>query len=194
MRKHVGFLRLSSAVLGFAIAGILMLALPGGTSTARADGKDWHDSVFKEQERWGRPSRLGVGAGRETRTARRGRGGVRVASLGSYAPPSPGPSLSGGVKWAAPAGCINGTLRSAIAAVASFGAVTVSSTCRNHAHNRRVGGARKSHHLTGNAADFRVRGNVRGALAMLRSFGSLGGIKHYGGGLIHIDTGPKRSW
>ncbi|MDZ4840705.1 MAG: D-Ala-D-Ala carboxypeptidase family metallohydrolase [Hyphomicrobium aestuarii] len=76
----------------------------------------------------------------------------------------------------------------------SFGSVRVNSTCRSHSRNARVGGARRSHHLTGDAVDFRVSGNVRGALAYLRSHGSIGGVKHYGGGLIHADTGPRRRW
>jgi hypothetical protein len=39
-----------------------------------------------------------------------------------------------------------------------------------------------------------VRGNWRGVWAYLRSSGGVGGIKHYGGGLFHIDTGARRSW
>jgi hypothetical protein len=101
----------------------------------------------------------------------------------------------GGIRWVASAGCLNGTLRSVVAQVAaSYGSVTVNSTCRGKAHNRKVGGASKSHHLTGDAVDFRVRGNVGAVYAFLRSHGSLGGVKHYGGGLFHIDTGPRRSW
>ncbi len=101
----------------------------------------------------------------------------------------------GGIRWVASAGCLNGTLRSIVAQVAAnYGSVTVNSTCRGKSHNRKVGGAKKSHHLTGDAVDFRVRGNVRGVYAYLRSNGSVGGIKHYGGGLFHIDTGPRRSW
>ena len=123
---------------------------------------------------------------------------VRLASLGgSFVPkPSPGPSLSGGsVRWIASSGCLNSGLRSVIASVAStFGPVSVNSTCRGRGRNARVGGARRSHHLTGNAADFRVRGNWRGVWAFLRSSGVVGGIKHYGRGLFHIDTGPRRTW
>ncbi|MBA4132693.1 MAG: hypothetical protein C0519_14880 [Hyphomicrobium sp.] len=101
----------------------------------------------------------------------------------------------GGIRWVASAGCLNGTLRSVVAQVAAnYGSVTVSSTCRGKSHNRKVGGAPKSHHLTGNAVDFRVRGNVGAVYAYLRSHGSIGGVKHYGGGLFHIDTGPRRSW
>ena len=77
---------------------------------------------------------------------------------------------------------------------ASYGHITVSSTCRSHAHNRRVGGAPQSQHLSGNAVDFRVHGNWGGAYAAIRNHGSVGGYKHYGGGLFHIDTGSRRTW
>lgn len=125
---------------------------------------------------------------------------VRVASLGgSFTPPKeskPQKSVTGGsgrVKWAASSGCLNSRLRSAIAHVAqSFGAVRVNSTCRSRGRNRRVGGARRSYHLSGNAADIRVFGNVRAAARYLRQVA--GGYKHYGGGLFHIDTGPRRTW
>lgn len=135
----------------------------------------------------------------ERRTAkRRVERRTRVASLGRgfSAAPSTGPSVSGGgIRWAASSGCLNSGLRSVVASVASmFGGVTVNSTCRSRGHNRRVGGARQSLHLTGNAVDFRVRGNWRGVWAYLRSSGGVGGLKHYGGGLFHIDTGARRTW
>jgi uncharacterized protein YcbK (DUF882 family) len=76
----------------------------------------------------------------------------------------------------------------------SFGPVTVNSTCRSRRHNARVGGAHRSHHLNGNAVDFRVRGNNRAVLSFLRSHGSVGGLKLYRGGFFHIDTGSRRSW
>lgn len=136
----------------------------------------------------------------ERRTAKRGvPRRTRLASLGGSvfeAKPATAPSVSGGgIRWAASSGCLNSGLRSVVAGVASmFGGVTVNSTCRSRGHNRRVGGARQSHHLTGNAVDFRVRGNWRGVWAFLRSSGGVGGMKHYGGGLFHIDTGSRRSW
>jgi len=46
--------------------------------------------------------------------------------------------------------------------------------------------------LTGEAADFRVHGNAGAAYAYLQS--AVGGLKHYGGGLFHIDNGPRRSF
>lgn len=122
---------------------------------------------------------------------------VRVASLGTapVAPPKPERSLSGGggIKWVASAGCLNGTLRGVLSQVASrFGSVTVNSTCRSKSRNAAVGGASRSMHLTGDAADFRINGNWGAASGFIRSL--VGGFKHYGGGLFHIDTGSKRTW
>lgn len=123
---------------------------------------------------------------------------VRVASLGVAhvaAAPKPERSISGGggIRWVASSGCLNGTLRGVLSQIASrFGAVTVNSTCRSRRHNARVGGATRSMHLTGDAADFRIRGNWGAASGFIRSL--VGGFKHYGGGLFHIDTGSRRSW
>lgn len=147
----------------------------------------------------GRSRRAGR-AGRHVRehTRRRARG-VRTASLGAgFAPaPSFGRSLSGGgISWAANSGCLNSSLRAVIHQVASaFGPVTVNSTCRSRRHNSRVGGARHSHHLSGNAVDFRVRGaSARSVYAFLRSHGSVGGLKFYRHGFFHIDNGSRRTW
>jgi len=122
---------------------------------------------------------------------------VRVASLGtSFAPPaqaSENVARGGSIRWVASASCLNGSLRGVLSQVAArFGSVTVNSTCRSSARNRRIGGARRSMHLTGDAADFRVQGNRGAASAFIRSL--VGGFKHYGGGLFHIDTGARRSW
>jgi uncharacterized protein YcbK (DUF882 family) len=68
----------------------------------------------------------------------------------------------------------------------------VNSTCRGRSRNSRVGGAPRSKHLTGDAADFRIHGNWGAASSFIR--GLVGGFKHYGGGLFHIDTGPRRRW
>ena len=187
----------------FALSLFTVIATMGTTATAQADEAEWLKVAFANR---GSPNAMKLGATQMGRKARRGKKGVQVASLGGFTPsaayapsdpaPSLGPSLSGGgnVRWVASASCLTGTLQSVVASLASFGSVTVSSTCRSHSHNRRVGGARKSHHLTGSAVDFRLRGNVRAAMAYLRSSGVVGGLKHYGGGLFHIDTGPRRSW
>ncbi len=123
---------------------------------------------------------------------------TRVAALTNRASDAekPSRSLSGGsVNWLKSASCLDSTLRSVVTSLASkFGPVTVNSTCRNQAHNRRVGGASKSYHLSGDAVDFRIHSNISAAYASLRSNGNVGGLKHYGGGLFHIDTGPRRSW
>jgi hypothetical protein len=129
----------------------------------------------------------------------RGRRGKRVASLGGGDPfIFDKPSVTGGgggITWHAPSSCLDSRLVSVVGEVAAnFGRVRVSSTCRSRRHNARVGGAHRSHHLRGNAVDFRVFGNVRQTAAFLRSHASLGGVKHYGGGLFHIDTGPHRRW
>lgn len=123
---------------------------------------------------------------------------VRVASLGAtHVPAAPRPERSisggGGIRWVASSSCLNGTLRGVLAQIAArFGAVTVNSTCRSRRHNARVGGASRSMHLTGDAADFRIRGNWGAASGFIRSL--VGGFKHYGGGLFHIDTGSRRTW
>lgn len=126
---------------------------------------------------------------------------VRVASLGtdtytrSRRSSRSVASGGGSIIWSASAGCLNGTLRSIVREVSSMSAVRVNSTCRDHSHNRAVGGAKKSWHLSGDAVDFRVLGgNVGRVYAYLRSNSSVGGLKHYGGGLFHVDTGPRRSW
>ncbi|MEL7048397.1 MAG: D-Ala-D-Ala carboxypeptidase family metallohydrolase [Pseudomonadota bacterium] len=122
---------------------------------------------------------------------------VRLAALGPQSfdlEPQKKKSLTGGgVRWIASSGCLKPSLRNKVYRVAAnYGRVTVNSTCRSKKHNRRVGGARRSQHLTGNAVDFRVHGNWRGAAAFLRSHP--GGYKHYGGGRFHIDGGSRRRW
>lgn len=140
---------------------------------------------------------VGASAAAPRRAVKKRAQATRVASLGGGAVPSlsaPSRSLTGGgIAWRASSSCLAGNLRSIVSSLTGYGSVTVNSTCRSARHNRRVGGARKSWHLTGNAVDFRIHGaNVRTVYAMLRS--SVGGIKHYGGGRFHIDNGPKRAF
>jgi hypothetical protein len=199
-----------------ALRALALLALPfamlaavlATAGTARADGsletmkggsftKFGSDTVRSADRSAGRRTTSGRSSSEDVTSSTRRAKGRQVASLGGggaeFSAPKPGRSLSGGgnVRWAADAGCLNGTLRGAVANVAAnYGSVTVSSTCRNAGHNARVGGAPKSYHLSGDAVDFRVSGNISGAASYLASLG--GGYKHYGGGLFHVDTGPRR--
>jgi Peptidase M15 len=204
----------------FALLAMTWVVTGFTTVASASDGDDasWVNNVFKQSasaQRGTRVASLGGGAvsGEGRSTARRGgralapedrpqasnrAANARAASLNerSREPSRSRGSLSGGnVSWIASSGCLNGTLRSVVSSIASsFGSVTVNSTCRDAGHNRRVGGAPKSLHLSGDAVDFRVSGNVGGVYAALRNNGSVGGLKHYGGGLFHIDTGARRSW
>ena len=99
------------------------------------------------------------------------------------------------IHWRASAACLATPLRSVLDLVAAeFGPLTVNSTCRSRAHNARVGGASRSYHLTGDAVDFRVRSDFKEVLAFLGRLRTVGGLTHYGSGVFHIDTGPRRTW
>lgn len=178
-----------------ALGTAVIICTPG---EGRADsGNEWLRSTFSNPapaREFAPPRKLGAYVPAKERPRRQRSKNVQVASLGPTPMPSaPSDSATGGgnVRWVANSSCLDSSLRSVIAHVAAnFGSVRVSSTCRSHKHNRRVGGARRSYHLTGSAADFRVFGNVKATMAYLRS--AVGGLKHYGGGLFHIDTGPRR--
>ena len=106
---------------------------------------------------------------------------IQLASLGGEEAGSAGKearsSLSGGtVRWSASSFCLDGRLREVINQVASiFGPVKVNSTCRSRGRNAKVGGATRSKHLTGDAADFSVSKNKPAVLAYLQSNSSVGG-------------------
>jgi uncharacterized protein YcbK (DUF882 family) len=119
---------------------------------------------------------------------------VRYASLGNPAPPAqPGPSATGHVVWQARADCLDGRLRAVVAEIAGrFGPVRVGSTCRSRSANRRSRGASRSHRLTGIAIDFRVFASTGAVQSYLARHPSVGGLKHDGGGVFHVDTGPRR--
>ena len=123
----------------------------------------------------------------------------RLAGLGSalHRPGAPTSPTEPGwpIHWRASASCLAAPLRAALDRVASeFGPLTVNSTCRSREHNARVGGAPRSYHLSGNAVDFRVRSHFDEVLRFLARMRSVGGLTHYGSGVFHIDTGPRRSW
>ena len=130
---------------------------------------------------------------------RRTRTGIQLASLGgSDIASAKRSSITGGaVRWGASPSCLDSRLRQVIDQVASiFGPVKVNSTCRSHSHNAKIGGATRSQHLTGDAADFSVSRNKPAVLGWLRRQPSVGGLKLYAGGRghFHIDTGPRRTW
>jgi hypothetical protein len=133
------------------------------------------------------------------RGATRPQSNWRLASLGSavHAPPPSTRSAERGwnINWRASPSCLASPLRAVLERVAdAFGPLTVNSTCRSRVHNARVGGAPRSYHLTGNAVDFRVRSDFGEVLRFLARMRSVGGLTHYGSGVFHIDTGPRRSW
>ena len=123
---------------------------------------------------------------------------ARTGPLIPHDSPDPAqlPSLSGeSIRWLASPDCLAKPLRAVLAEVAAnFGPLRVNSTCRSKRHNAKVGGARRSYHLTGNAVDFRISGAVQPVLDFLTGKRTVGGLKHYGFGVFHIDTGPRRTW
>ncbi len=70
----------------------------------------------------------------------------------------------------------------------------ISSGARCEFWNAHIGGAPKSMHLKGKAADIRTANlnEARAIHALAESLG-FGGIE-VGKGFIHVDTGPKRDW
>lgn len=99
------------------------------------------------------------------------------------------------IHYNAPSKCVPARLKKALKTVAAkFGPITVSSTYRSPAKNRKIGGKSKSWHLKCGAVDFRVHGKTRGLLSYLKANKNVGGYKRYKSGFYHIDVGPKRTW
>lgn len=179
----------------FLIAATLVLCVVG-SSAGRAQDAAWFDHIIATSK-----SAAQSIAPRSEARALRSRQLVRVVRAQpeeQKSAPSErnSNSLTGNaITWQAASGCTPAALRSVLANVAgNFGPVTVTSTCRGRVQNRAAGGAGGSYHLSGEAVDFRVRGSIGAVYAYLNSKGNVGGLKHYGGGLFHIDTGPRRSW
>jgi len=119
----------------------------------------------------------------------------KAAGLDPLDPAKLPPLSRSGIEWRASADCLAAPLRAVLADLTdNFGPFRVNSTCRSKRHNARVGGAPRSYHLTGNAVDFRISANAKDVLAFLAKKRTVGGLKHYGGGVFHIDTGPRRTW
>jgi hypothetical protein len=193
------------SLFAVALGAVALLLTPGD---ARADSnREWLEQAFAKSssfkptkssssfKKLRPPYRLGARLPKSERLRGKRSKYVHKASLGPEPKPSvPSGSATGGgygIQWSASAQCLAPQLRDVIAHIAAnYARVRVNSTCRSKSHNRRVGGAPRSYHLTGNAADIRVFGNIRAVYAYLRN--AVGGLKHYGGGLFHIDTGPRR--
>ena len=143
---------------------------------------------IRRNDLWRRELSTERSQGRRGRSSESADAGGGFGSLFGTSSPADGKA-----RYAASSGCLSSNLGGVISSVSDYGSVTVSSTCRSHSHNASVGGAKKSCHLTGDAAVFRVHGNYQAAYAHLRSIHG-GAVKHYGGGLFHIDNGPNRSW
>lgn len=186
--------RLFGALAAVTLAFVVVPSFTASTANA-AQVPFWEEAdaaakAVKRKGKYAKSSRKSYGAssyGKKRKTA----------SLSGDWFGSSGGSLTGGggkIRWAANSSCLDPGLRAVINAASAYGSITVNSTCRSHSHNRRVGGAKRSKHLTGDAVDFRVHGNAGAVLAYLRSSGAVGGLKHYGGGLFHIDNGDRRTW
>lgn len=69
----------------------------------------------------------------------------------------------------------------------------INSGYRSPAHNRRVGGAKRSYHVRGMAADVAIAGlDPDQVVAAARAFG-IGGVGLYRT-FRHFDIGPRRAW
>lgn len=141
-----------------------------------------------------RGARAEAGIGAESGAA----SGERVASVDARIlkgdqPPSPAPGVV--ARASAPTHCLPSSLMGVLTEVADrFGPVSIQSTHRSHARNRRAGGARGSLHLDCRAIDFRVTADSRAVMAFLRDHPDVGGLKRYRNGIIHIDDGERRKW
>ncbi len=108
--------------------------------------------------------------------------------------------LSGmvGKRRRAKIGCIPPDLRMLLNTVAwHYGKkVHIQSGYRSKHYNRRVGGARRSFHVSCKAVDIQVSGVNKYNLAkFLKTLPGRGGIGTYcNSSTVHIDVGPERSW
>jgi Peptidase M15 len=95
-------------------------------------------------------------------------------------------------------GRLNKDLRRLLVEISSkFGRpVIVTSGCRSSKGNRRAGGARRSFHLSCQAADIKVIGvSEATVLRVARNLTGRGGIGTYcRNTVVHIDVGPRRQW
>ena len=73
--------------------------------------------------------------------------------------------------------------------------LVLTSAYRSPAHNKRVGGAKRSRHMLGDAFDVRMENHDPHEFeAAARAVGFTGFGYYLKSGFMHIDTGPARSW
>ncbi len=77
-----------------------------------------------------------------------------------------------------------------------FGRVDIRSGYRSRSHNRQVGGARRSQHMSCNAIDFSVPGVPKSEvrLFLTANFQGRAGVGYYCGDRFHLDVGNPRQW
>ena len=189
-----------------ALFGVAMLGFATPQAAYAGDGA-WFDQIIAgsksgahalsgssrraQRSSAGKANRFAAAEGTNARSNRT----RRSREADGSAEPSRASLAGGGITWQANSGCVPGQLRGVLdEVIGTFGRVTVTSTCRGTGQNRAAGGAGQSYHLSGQAVDFRAHGSISAVYAQLSSNNSVGGLKHYGGGLFHIDTGPRRSW
>lgn len=77
-----------------------------------------------------------------------------------------------------------------------FGSVEINSGYRSRTHNRQVGGARRSQHMSCNAVDFSIPGVPRAEvkLFLTANFRGRAGVGYYCNDRFHLDIGSVRQW
>jgi uncharacterized protein YcbK (DUF882 family) len=74
-----------------------------------------------------------------------------------------------------------------------FGPITINSAYRTEAHNKAIGGAVKSLHMSGLAADIVAQGVNPSEVAKFAVELGMGGVRVYPT-FTHVDVGAKRAW
>jgi uncharacterized protein YcbK (DUF882 family) len=162
------------------------VALSASTSAVYAEGdSSWVAQSFASAAAF--TSSSAGSSGDDVRTVTRKRSTTTSTALARLDDATPRTSKGSG------SSCVPSQLQAVLRDVeAKIGSVRITSSCRTASANRAAGGAPQSLHLFGQAVDFRVAGPSGTVMAFLSAHSGVGGLKHYGGGLFHIDTGDRR--